>query len=256
MAVSCGQESRPGDELPDSGDTDTDTGFECYDQLDIVFVLDVSGSMTKFIDGLEEEIGLVWEAALELDDDPHFGLVVFVDDVLVDNDGQPYASVEEIQGDFHAWYEHGKTNTQTQSDLQNLDNPENSLDALHAAATSYDWRAAGSTLRVVIHATDDTFREHPDSFDSGIQVMSTYGETVSALQQRRIRVACFARKIDIVTGDTDVQAGFFTEFQGQAAIPAATSGEVFNILEVGHILSLAEAINDFVIEEHCTPYVY
>jgi hypothetical protein len=257
LSTGCGRDSRAGDEAPDAGDTDsnTDTGPECYDQLDIVFVIDVSGSMTWYIGSLEEEIGLVWEAALELDDDPHFGLVVFVDDFLVENDGQAYATVAEIQGDFQAWHEHGDTNTQTQSDVKNIDMPENTLDALYAAATAYDWRHASSTLRVVIHATDDTFREHPDCFGSGIPVASTYGEVVSRLKQQRIRVAAFAGRVGLLHGE-DVQPGFFTDYQGQTAIPAATSGKVFNIHQVGYNISLAEAINDFVIEEHCSPYVY
>ncbi|HUT78970.1 MAG TPA: vWA domain-containing protein, partial [Polyangia bacterium] len=221
------------------GDSDTDTDTECYEQLDIVFVLDVSTSMSGYLSTLENEIGLVWNAALELDDEPHFGLVVFVDDVLTANSGQTYASTSAIQADFHDWYIHTSSNQQTQSMASNSDWPENTLDALHAAATDYDWRPKDITLRVVIHATDDTFREYPASFTSGIQAQTTYPEVVQALQEQEIRVASFAAHLGGPLGNADVEPGFFTDYGGQGAIPPSTSGQVFDIHEVGSTISLA-----------------
>jgi hypothetical protein len=236
------------------GDGDSDTDTECYEQLDIVFVLDVSTTMSGYLSTLESQIGLVWDAALELDDDPHFGLVVFVDDVLVANSGQTYASTAAIQTDFHTWYVHTSSNQQTQSSATNGDWPENTLDALYKAATTYDWRPQDITLRVIIHATDDTFREYPASFSSGIPVLTTYDEVVSTLQQQQIRVASFAAHLGGPMGNADVEPGFFTDYAGQGAIPASTSGQVFDIDQVGSTISLADAINEFVIEEFCDPY--
>ena len=238
------------------GDADTDivdTDTECYEMIDIIFALDVSTTMSGYLETLENEIGLVWSAAQELDDDPHFGLVVFVDDVLVVSD-TTYESVAAIQGDFHEWYTHTSTNQQTQSTATNTDWPENSLDALYAAATDYQWRDPSLTLRVIIHATDDTFREYPDAFTSGIQATTTYGEVVQVLQDQTVRVASFAAHEGGSTGTTDVEPGFFTDYAGQSPIPAATSGQVFDIDQVGGAISLADAINDFVIEEFCSQY--
>jgi hypothetical protein len=234
------------------GDADTDT--ECYERIDIVFVLDVSTTMSGYLSTLESEIGLVWTAALELDDDPHFGLVVFVDDVLVANGGQTYASTSAIQTDFHDWYVHTSSNQQTQSNASNTDWPENTLDALHAAATEYDWRPQDITLRVIIHATDDTFREYPASFSSGIPALTTYDEVVSALQQQEIRVASFAAHLGGPMGNADVEPGFFTDYAGQGPIPPSTSGQVYDIDQVGSTISLADAINTFVLDEFCDPY--
>ncbi|MFO8070751.1 MAG: hypothetical protein R6V85_02645 [Polyangia bacterium] len=236
------------------GDIDTDT--ECYEKIDIVFAIDVSTTMSGYLSTLEDEIGLVWEAAEEIsaDDDPHFGLCVFVDDFLLVSP-QTYTSVSDIKSDFNYWYNHTSTNQQTQSNATNSDWPENTLDALYEAATAYQWRDQDLTLRVVIHATDDTFREHPDSFSSGIPATHTYEETVQALQEQTIRVASFAAHLGGPAGNADVEPGFYTDYQGQSSIPEATSAMVFDIDEVGDTISLADAINDFVIEEFCSDYV-
>jgi len=236
-------------------DADGDDGDDCYDSIDIVFVLDVSTTMSYILSTLEAEIGAVWSAAAAIDDDPHFGLVVFVDDVLVANDGGSYATVEAIQADFNTWYSHTATNRQTQSTASNGDWPENTLDALHAAATDFAWRDPTTTLRVIIHATDDTFLERPARFSSGIEALHTYAETVAALQEREIRVASFAARIGGPLSNQDVTPGFSAPYGGQTAIPEATSGEVFDIDEVGGTVSLADAINGFVLDEICEAYV-
>ncbi len=238
------------------GDTDSE---DCYEHIDIVFVLDVSTSMGGMLQELEADIAEVWDAAndlTELDDDTHFGLVVFVDDYLVVNDGSSiYANAAGLQNDFNYWYTHTSSNQQTQSSASNLDWPENTIDALMAAGTAFAWRDMETTLRVVIHATDDTFLETPNTFSSGIQVQNSYVNTVQYLQDNEIRVASFAAHIGGSTGTTDVAPGFFTDYAGNSPIPAATSGNVFEIDQVGSTLSLADAINDFVAEEFCSDYV-
>ena len=107
----------------------------------------------------------------------------------------------------------------------------------------------------MIHATDDTFREAPDSFTSGIAVQHNYADTVAALQAGTIRVMSFAAHLGGPAGDEDVEPGFFTDYDGQSSIPAATSGAVFDITQVGSTISLADAINEFVAEEFCSDYV-
>jgi len=265
-AVSCGDDAdfRRGDD-DGAGDTDTDTDSdsdsdtddECYEMIDIVFVIDVSTTMSYILSTLEDEIGEVWDFAqsISYDDEPHFGLVVFVDDVMV-VDTETYTDVDTLQGDFNTWYTHTSTNQQTQSTASNTDWPENSIDGLYAAADQFSWRDAELSLRVIVHATDDTFLEHPASFTSGIQVQHTYPETVAKLQEETIRVGTFAAHLGGPSGTENVDPGFFTDYGGESAIPAATSGGVFDIDEVfNETISLTEAINDFVLEELCTPYV-
>ncbi len=238
------------------GDTDTE---DCYEGIDIVFVLDVSTSMSMMLNELEADIAGIWTAANDLtpeENDVFFGLVVFVDDYLVANDGStPYASAAELQADFNSWYTFTSSNQQTQSAASNTDWPENTLDALAAAADQYQWRDAETTLRVIIHATDDTFLETPSSFSSGIQVQNNYAGTIATLQAGTIRVASFAAHLGGMTGNINVEPGFFTDWGGQSPIPNATSGSVFDIDQVGISLSLADTINDFVAEEFCEDYI-
>ncbi len=239
-------------------DSDADAGADCYDAIDVVFVLDVSTSMGPMLQALQDDIAEVWTAAdalTDLDEATHFGLIVFVDDYLVTNAGETYTDVATIQTRFNQWYTHTSSNEQTQSTASNTDWPENSIDALYAAAAEYDWRDQATTLRVVIHATDDTFREAPDSFTSGIAVQHNYADTVAALQAGTIRVMSFAAHLGGPAGDEDVEPGFFTDYDGQSSIPAATSGAVFDITQVGSTISLADAINEFVAEEFCSDYV-
>jgi hypothetical protein len=267
-AASCGDDAdfRSADD-DGSGDTDTDgdsdsdsdsdTDDECYEMIDIVFVIDVSTTMSYILSTLETEIGAVWDAAqsISYDDEPHFGLVVFVDDVMVVS-SETYTDVATLQSDFNYWYTHTSSNQQTQSTASNGDWPENTIDGLYAAADQYNWRDAELALRVVIHATDDTFLEYPSTFTSGIQVQHTYVETVAKLQDETIRVGTFAAHLGGPSGNENVEPGFFTDYGTESAIPAATSGGVFDIDEVfNQTISLTEAINDFVLEELCTPYV-
>ena len=243
------------------GDVDTDDasdggaqeGSDCQVNIDVVFVIDVSTTMSNYMSTLRNQIGNVWEAVAELDDDPHFGLVVFVDDVLVVS-AESYSQASDLQSDFQTWYTHTSSNQQTGSTAWNLDYPENSLDALYAAATEYDWRAQDDTLRLIIHATDDTFREYPDTFSEGIQAERTYGEVVQVLQEKTIRVASFASHVGGASGHDNVEAGFFDQYDGQTAIPEATSGQVFDVYAVGISVSLEDAIGDFIIEEYCSDY--
>jgi hypothetical protein len=251
-----------GDSDSDSdGDTDSE---DCYEAIDIVFVLDVSTSMSEMLAALEEDIGEVWTAADALVADAeveptHFGLVVFVDDYLVVNEGETYADVTTLQSDFHEWWTFTSSNQQTHSTASNTDWPENTLDALYAAANGYNWRDAETTLRVIIHATDDTFLEAPASFTSGVPMEHDYPTTIAMLQGETIRVASFAAHIGGPFMDQNVEPGFFTDYVNgigtYSSIPAATSGDVFDITQIPATLSLADAINGFVEEEFCSDYV-
>jgi hypothetical protein len=105
----------------------------------------------------------------------------------------------------------------------NLTWPENSLDALYAAATQYQWRPAETTLRTVIHLTDASFwdgevrsseagdptgaeepgfggcTDHPLSIiGGGVCTLTSsrhrYAEVVEALREHEIWVNIFAAK--------------------------------------------------------------
>ncbi len=253
-ADSGGDADTDGDADGDAGGDAGDGGFKCYDKIDVCFVLDVSTSMGFVLDDLTQEIAKVWQAASAIDNDPSFGLVVFVDDAAAQNNGQPFGTVQQIQQSFTAVKQY------TSSELEpgggpgtNVDCPENSLDALVLAAETFPWR--DGAVRIVIHATDDTFKERPAKL-SQVSVQHTYPETLQALTSRELRVASFAAHQGTCTGSGDTEAGFFASYGGQPSIPVATGGHVFDIRQVAQgNLSLADAINGVILDEYCKPYV-
>lgn len=231
-------------------------GTPCYSQMDLVFVMDVSTSMDYILSDLENEIGLVWDfVSQKVETNPVMGLTVFVDDVTLANSGAAYPDMATLKTDFHTWYKHTSTNQQTQSTDGNSDWPENSLDGLALTAKNYKWRDISSTLRIIIVTTDDTFRESPASFTSGVKVQNTYDQMITSLVDGRIRVAAFAAKLGGSSGNVNVQPGFFAPYNGKKSIPEATGGEVFFIDDVKNgTLHIYEAITKFVLDQRCQDY--
>lgn len=249
-------------EIPEVIDVVND--YDCFQDIDIVFVLDVSTSMTWVLATLRDEIGAVWEYAMAMSDhalyEPAFGLVVFVDDVLVTNSGGPYESAEALQAEFETWRAFCSTEAQPGGNpCRNMDCPENTLDALAAAAEQYAWREGA--LHVAIHVTDDTFKEAPDMLCSAlspsIPVQHTYADTVSLLIAGEIRVGAFAvRNSPACPFPANKAPGFFEPWNGQDAIPIATGSMVWDLHEVQNgTISLTEAIEGFVLDEWCTPFI-
>ncbi len=241
-------------------DATTDVDAECIEDLDIVFVLDVSTSMTPVLDALSRGVGEVWSAALGLAPDTRFGLVVFVDDVMVTRDGEPFGSVVELQDEFAHWRDFCSSNDEPGgSSGFNTDCPENARDAIWAAATTFAWRE--NALRMIIVATDDTFVERPSSLGSaGIVVQHTYAEVLDELRAREIRVAAFAAHDSSncsIPQVHDTEPGFFSEWHGLPPLPSGTGAEVFDIQAVrAGTLSMTESINGVILDEYCTPYLY
>jgi hypothetical protein len=233
-----------------------DGGGTCDQDVDIVFVMDVSTSMDVFLNKLASEI-LVVDAALtamNLPAAPHYGLVVFVDDFDVSNGGQPYPTVMQLQTDFQDWASFASTNSQISVNWSNFTWPENSLDALYAAADQFQWRPSDTTLRLVIHTTDDTFWEGPDNQDM-VNIVHDYDGTVAKLQSEQVRVFSFASMIGGQCECEDVSPGWFGPYQGKPSIPMATGGGVWDLDQVlAGNASLADAIEDAVVDSMCDPY--
>lgn len=237
----------------------TGGGDMCKANIDIVFVMDVSTSMAWILQKLAQEILVVHDAivALGLQTEVHYGLVVFVDDATIINNGAPYTDVNQLQADFVQWSNFTQSNSQTSGMGANGDWPENTIDALYSAGFGFQWRPVESTLRIVIHTTDDTFGDKGAN-QSGEIVQHSYDETVAGLQERQIRVFAFADNSN--TGgpgnNEDVSMGFFTPYNGKTPIPEATDGGAFNIIEVNEgKVSLSAAINQSVEESLCMTYI-
>jgi hypothetical protein len=245
------------DYVPVDGHTDG----ECYQDLDIMFVIDVSTSMTPVLAALRDGIGEVWTYATGISANTQFGLVVFVDDALFTNEGMSYSDVATLQNEFDDWREFcGSEAEPGGSAGTNTDCPENTVDAVWIAAHGFPWRE--NSIRIVILATDDTFKQSPQTLGSaGLPVHHTYADLLAALREREIRVAAFADHdgSNCAIGGTgrDTEPGFFSDFAGSAALPVGTGGEVFEIDGVeDDPSSMTQAINDVILDEYCTPYIY
>ncbi len=232
-------------------------GHACVAPIDLVFVLDVSTSMRDEFSRLHDGIASIYAAADALTPDHRFGLVVFVDDVLVVDGCASFADAASLQAEFDHWRDFCSSNGNPGgASADNGDCPENSLDALYAAATQCTWRP-GAT-HIVIHATDDTFREAPASFLDSVQAAHTYAEVSSALVQNEVRVGAFAQLVPMNCGagmSADTAHGFFYPSGDQAALPSVTGGDVWDIAQVrAGTLDMATAINGLVATEHCAPF--
>lgn len=243
---------------PDASFADTNHHpMSCVDPIDLVFVLDVSTSMMDEFAHLRDGIGSIFAAADALTTDHTFGLVVFVDDVLVVNGCSSFDSAAALQSEFDTWRSFCASNGNPGGASEdNGDCPENSLDALYDAATMCTWRP-GAT-HVVIHVTDDTFRERPARFSGSLPAMHTYQEVSDALVAAQIRVGAFAQYTPAFCGagtSGNTAQGFFVSYAGATPLPDATSGRVWDIADVrSGTLDMATAINELIAASHCAPF--
>ncbi len=237
-----------------------DGGPGCAEPLDVVFVIDVSTSMADEVEQIRAGMDSIWSAAQALTSNTQFGLVVFVDDVVAVGSCAPFASKEAMQEEFSRWRSFTSSNSQPGGGAtSNTDCAENSLDALHVAATACPWR--GGATHIAIHVTDDTFAERPavlsmGLFSGGIAVAHTYAETVDALVANEVRVGAFAAPTGEFCGagtSGDTASGFLAPYMGMDSIPDATGGRAWSIREVRDgTLDMATAINEFAEDEYCT----
>lgn len=275
-----------------SSNTASDSAQKCEDSVDVVFVLDVSSSMSFVLQKLSKEIDQVIVASNKLGrGDAHFGLVAFVDNAHMDTTGPleggkvhtsggtlrpAFSTYETTYTDPNRNPGDGPTGPTTQNPICE----ENSLDALHLVATEFPWREKSS--RVVILVTDDTFLERPDNYgdrdgdgktdktdfprEGNYPALFTVAETVQALRDKSARVFSFTRlkepgAMDLSRCGTgrrlpwsSVSDGWSTPYEGQEPIPKVTSGKNFDVeLVRAGTLSLAATINEVVLQSYCNP---
>jgi hypothetical protein len=268
----------------------------CADVVDVVFVLDVSSSMSFVLEQLESDVARVVSAAEELAPDPHFGIVAYADSHAFAlggalDEGRVHTGAATLQSAFRdvlSVYTSQDRNPGDGPSGPTRQNPvceENSLDALVAAASEFPWRP--SATRVIIVATDDTFLERPDNYgdrdgdgrtdrtdfprEGDYPARSTLAETVDAVRSARARVFSFTR-ITPPTGLADlltrcgtprrhpwesVSSGWSQPYDGADPIPGQTDGRNFDLIGVRDgRLSLADTIAEVVVESYCQPPLF
>ena len=262
------------------------TDGTCNQDVDIVFVLDVSGSMIPPLSTLEREVDLVDQAlqTKNLPHPPHYGLVVFVDSAQMLNGGMPFADVTAVKAELSAQI------TATQGDpsrqlggamSDNLTWPENALDGLWAAATEYQWREPGKTLRTIILITDASFWDLADAssghmteinntgFFPAHLSMHGYDDTIAQLRMQQIWVNTFAAKTggppdgmmsppshgEFRGTTVNVGIGYFEPYKGKPSLAESTGGAAWDVDDVFDMkISLATPINESIEARQCAVY--
>ncbi len=221
--VACGPSARGGDNGADGGGNggsgSTVDAPPCHDVVDVVFVLDVSSSMSFVLDKLGTDMAKVVTGANGLASDAHFGLIAYVDNYVLDATGPlEGGKVHTAAATLKTAFAHYKA-TYTTPNREPGDGPsgrapmnpiceENALDSLYAAAMDYPWRP--NATRVVIVATDDTFLEAGDNYgdrdgdgqtthtndggpfyEGNYPAVHSLAETVAALKAQKVRVFSF-----------------------------------------------------------------
>ncbi len=293
LLAACGPTTRDGATADASGGgsgSSVDAG-SCEEVVDVVFVLDTSSSMDFVLTKLEAQIAQVVTASNMVAADAHFGLIPFQDNHTIDPTGAlmggvVHTSATSLQTAFRYYRDTFTANNRNPGDgpsgltTQNPICEENSLDALYAAAASFPWR--DNATRVVILATDDTFLERTDNYgdrdgdgltnktdyprEGNYPAARTMAETITVLHDAKVRVFTFTRltQPNILercgTGRrlpwASITDGWTTPYKSMPPIPMQTDGANYDLDKIKNgQLSLAETINNVVLDSHCNPII-
>lgn len=232
----------------------------CTAPLDVVLVLDVSGTMDRELAAFRDATGALFATAQRLDPSAQISLVAFVDDVLLVNGCTPFATAEALRTAIEAFRVTAPMNRNVADPaLPNRDCPENSLDALFEAAARCPLRN-GST-RVFVHATDDTFLERPGvlsgEWGGGVFVASLYSEVQNALTSRNIHFSALAwsgaGEFCGAGSSPDVGRGFHADFGALPSLPVTTDGAdavVWDARGLGTTVDLSVELPALLVRRH------
>ncbi len=147
--------------------------------VDIVFALDVTGSMTNIINAVKSNIREFADSLHAKGIDYRLGMVTFLDDI--ENEYPFTGDIGEFQKYVDAQYAHNGG-----------DAPENSLEAL-LRASRYPWRASG--VRIIIWITDSNYHEldavTPLSRKDLVQALLAAGTRLHSIGSPSYHVCCY-----------------------------------------------------------------
>ncbi len=221
---------------------ETPTDMSTVGPLDLVFVLDVSTTMDEMA-SLRAGIERVFDFAEANELDVRFGLVTFVNDIVVHRDGaflDRATLFEEFDGQLvpEQWVPDPGRSRQ----LMNFDFEENQLGALHRAATDFDFRPGAR--RYFLLMTDATFDEPPKVFSDGTEALVTYEQVAETLAEKDVRL--------FSVHASESGRGLSSNYQGRPSLVTQTRGTWFELSKVNSgQLTLDRLLADLVVGSPC-----
>lgn len=210
--------------------------------VDLVVVLDVSTTMAGAA-GVRGAVAAAFERAAAAGVDARLGLVTFVNDLRVHGGGaflERDALLAELDGELDP--DTGAPDPDGPRQLLNFDFEENALDALHAAATRFAWRA--DARRIALLVTDASFREPPAVFSDGTPARWSFAEVARALGQAGVRL--------VSVNPAASGRGLSSSHGEEASLVARTGGSWFDLADVRRgAPALDEILPDLVTGRRC-----
>lgn len=219
--ASCNDEATPIIVVPPPADAGCVTD-EAARTFEVYFVIDVSRSMQAFLEDLSEELSSFALTFPErnLNGDRilvSYYVVAFVNDVrLFPTGAERMTSHIAVSTAIRDAIAVAQGNRNLNANTPNADADENLLDALGAVID----RAPSPDDLLVLVATDEGFREAPETLSGGVTVTRTYEEILSGLEGLDAQVTA------LVSGAQD---GLTRPYRGQPALTTLGGGEVYDL---------------------------
>lgn len=198
---------------------DTARTFEVY------FVIDVSRSMQAFLSDLADELATF---ALSFPERNRNGdrvlvsyyVVAYVNDVRLFPEGaERMTSHIAVSAAINEAIATAEGNRNLNSNTPNAEEDENLLDALGAVID----RAPAADDVLIVIATDQSFREAPETLSGGITVTRTYTEVRESLEQLGAQVT------GLVPGQVD---GLTRNFRGEPPLIELGGGQLYDLADL------------------------
>lgn len=216
---------------PDAGCL-IETGPQRYE---VYLVIDVSGSMTPFLEALGQQIQSFADAFPERDTGGNrvlvdYYVIAFVNDVLwFPNNARRMTNPIAVQSAIRSAIALAADNTLLTSSNKNAESDENLLDAL-AQAIDHEHIEGASILTLV--ATDASFREAGERLSGGVTVQSNYTDILASLEMLGAQVHAFT---------PDNLDGLTRQFEGQPSLTSLPGSGSYSLRDLESSADLIEA---------------
>lgn len=210
--------------------------------FDIYFVVDVSGSMSPFLESLSQSLArfaevFPKESATGEQLLVSYYVVAFVNDVLAFPPGaERMSSHIGVSAALEMALERADDGTNLNFETPNSDTEENLLDALGYVID----RAPDADSVLIITATDADFREAPQTFSGDITVEHTYAAILAGMQTLGIRVHAYV---------PSQLRGLTQPYASLEALPAATGGRVFDLQSLDNAVDAIQTSLEGIAED-------